>query len=322
MKSFLRYALVALGLCLLSLPANAAMCFWVGGTASWDSVNLASWASGSGGTPSTCAATGGIPKNAGDIATFDGSSGGGTVTVCGALTTTCPTSSGTLSLGSINSGAFTGTLDFSAINPNVNLSGHFASTGTGTRTINMGSGTFTLSLLQNDNAIDFTTPTNLTLSAASSTITVSSASSGNRGIAAGGKTFGTINIADTNASNGGKFTVNILGNATIATLNLTAPLKISGLASPTITITNSISWLGTSSANVIAVASGDNNNTNPITISSANNESIAWAYLRGLAFTGGGTFTATNSFDGGGNSGITITGPSGGGGGGSHCIGC
>jgi hypothetical protein len=58
-----------------------------------------------------------------------------------------------------------------------------------------------------------------------------------------------------------------------------------------------------------------------VTMSSANNGTFTWCAFRDMAFSGGGTFSATNSFDLGENSGITITGPVVGGSSGGRVIG-
>jgi hypothetical protein len=49
--------------------------FWVGGTGTWDAADTTHWAATSGG------AGGQSVPGAGDAVTFDGASGGGTVTV-------------------------------------------------------------------------------------------------------------------------------------------------------------------------------------------------------------------------------------------------
>src|SRR5690348_7391780 len=74
-----KYLLALAFLVCLPLTANAATCFWVGGTGNWN--DTTHWSSGTGGAGSTCAATGGFPGNVVDVATLDGLSGGGTVSL-------------------------------------------------------------------------------------------------------------------------------------------------------------------------------------------------------------------------------------------------
>ena len=308
MKNFLRIAAL-LALFAFSSVANAATCFWVGGTGNFDNTNQASWSSGTGGSGSTCAATGGIPKNAGDIATFDGASGGGTVTVCGASSASCPTSSGLLSLAQITMGAFTGTIDFATNNPNVTLTTAMSLTGTGTKTLNMGSGTWTLSATSGT-IWDCSTCGNLTLNANTSTISASASATGARSLVFGtGKTYSTISIANTgNNANYIDLTPTASG-ATIATLNITAPIIVRVAGSNTITITHAVTWAGTAfnSAIQLEAVAGVTGS-----LALAGGSTCTWCVIGGITFTG--SPTAPNSFDMKGNSGITITGPSGGGG--------
>ena len=314
MKSFFRYALVALALCFVSLPANAATCFWVGGTASYDSVNTTSWASGTGGTPGTCAATGGIPKNAGDLATFDGNSGGGTVTVCGALTTTCPSGTGSLSIATITSSAFTGTLDFSAINPNVTLTTSWTDAGSGTHTVNMGAGNWTFVGGSGATVINFT-GASMTLAANSSTITVTNNTSGSTTLALNGKTFNIVTLGPfSNAAAGPIFTT---GANTFATLNLTTPVSWRPTGNVIQTITNAVNWVGTASQPIGIV--GSEGGGNPATLHmSAASGTAQWVVFNRITVNTN-TITDNPGLDLGGNSGITFTAPTTGGG--AHIIG-
>lgn len=102
--------------------------FWVLGTGTWDASDTSHWASVSNGAPGAT-----VPGSA-DSVTMDAASGGGTVTV-----------NTNIGIVSLTTGAFTGTLDFSANNNTVALTGAFSNTGTGTRTVNCGGGQWTLS---------------------------------------------------------------------------------------------------------------------------------------------------------------------------------
>lgn len=314
-----RFIWALLALLFLSLPANAATCYWVGGTGNFDNTNTASWASGTGGTASTCAATGGIPKNAGDIATFDGASGGGTVTVCGGSSAACPTSSGLLSLATITMGAFTGTLDFDAIDPNVTLTGTLNISGTGARTLSAGSGTWTFT--SNSGSIfEATTLTNFsnpTTAFSSATLTFTATTASTRSVVTGAAmTFGTINVgANTSA---GQFNLSVPNSTTltISTFNVTAPnrLLLNGGTARTYAFTNGFSLTGSAGSTIEMTSSAA---TFP-TVSSANTMGGTYMSISGLAFAGGGNLTATSSFDGGGVSisgggAKSITAPSGGG---------
>lgn len=299
----LRYALIAFGL-LFASQAEAATCFWVGGTGTWSTSNTASWASATGGTAGSCAATGGIPKQSADTATFDGSSGGGTVTV--------DTTINGVTLTQITMGAFTGTLDFSVNNPSMTMQ-TLSGTGSGARTLKMGSGVFTLTSATSP--LNFTTTTGLTLNAGTSTLAINGATTvaAIRTIIPGAVTWATITISD--PGNSGAYTDITSAAGTITTLNLTAPLVLR-LGVP-FTITNAINWAGTAYNNSMSIFNAVGASTNTITLSSAGG-TINWAALAGVHFATN-TATATNSFNLQGNANVTITGPSGGGGG--HIIG-
>lgn len=272
--------------------------FWLGGTGNWDGTTNSSahWgtASGGGTTP-----TNGPGVN--DVAIFDGSSGGGTVTVTGNIT-----------VQSITCGAFTGTLDFSANNNNVTLSAAAGlnASGSGTRTLNLGNGTWALTATGSGTPINFNVTTNLTLNANSSVFSVSatSAATASKTLDLGGKTFSTISLL---AGNGGTFSFMA---GTIGTLNIAAPNYVAFPAG-TVTITNAMSITGASASEI---GLGCNTLTGTATISSANSHSFSWCSFRDMTFSGGGSPTAANSFDLGHNSGITITAPAAAGGVTSH----
>ncbi len=118
--------------------------FWVGGTGTWDASDTTHWAASSNG-----AAGQSVPGVA-DTVVFDGSSGGGTVTV-----------NTNFSITTFTTGAFTGTIDFSVNNNSPTMTA-FSISGTGTRTLNMGSGTWTITG-NNATIWNATTITNLTL---------------------------------------------------------------------------------------------------------------------------------------------------------------
>lgn len=308
MKNILRI-LVLVGALFSASPLLAATCFWVGGPGNFDNANQASWSSSSGGAGSTCAATGGIPKNAGDIATFDASSGGGTVTVCGAASANCPSGAGLVSLAQITMGAFGGTLDFATRNPDVTLTTAMSVSGAGTRTLNMGSGTWTLSATSGTLWDCGTCTAALTLNHNNSTILFSaSAPVGTRTFATGTtKSYGTITLAAaTSPTATAAFSTS--GSPTFANFNITGPNNWT-VGTGTVTITNGFNWTQTSSTPIVINGGAGS------TISSANNGTMSWAMLWAVTFAGGGTFTATNSLTINPTAGITVTPPSTGGGG-------
>lgn len=310
-------ALLAFLLAIGLTPAHAITCFWVGGTGSYDNVNVASWANASGGTAGTCGAVGNIPKNAVDVATFDGASGGGTVTVCGASTTTCPTGSGSLAIQQITMGAFTGTLDFATNNPNVTLSASLSTTGTATRTLNMGNGAWTWTGTVAGSPFDFTNSTGLTLNQNSSTWTVapSSAPTGNiqMGLPLAAFTINnlTLNVPSISASQR-RQTMIFFNGGTITNLTVTNAQSIMISGNAIMTVTNGFSFNGGNASQQMLIESQNVNSV--ATLATTGNVTCSYCAIQNITKTGG-SFTATNSFDLGGNTGVTITPPSSGSGG-------
>lgn len=267
--------------------------FWVLGTGTWDGSNTANWSATTGGAPLAS-----VPGSA-DTVTFDGSSGGGTVTV-----------NTTVNVQSITFGAFTGTLDFSANNNNVTLSAAagMSGTGAGTRTLNLGNGTWTISTgIAASTPWNFATTTGLTFNANSSTVSFTGTGSGSRTFAGGGLTYNIVSFGAN--SSGGPLAIS--GANTFATLSIVAPNVITFPNAVTNTVTNAFTWTGSSSSQ-LAILSSSNAATATINVTSGS-PTMSWAGLHAMTFTGGATFTATNSLDLGLNSGITITVPSGGG---------
>jgi hypothetical protein len=233
-----------------------------------------------------------------DTVTFDGSSGGGTVTV-----------NTTVNTLTITMGAFTGTLDFSANNNNVTCP-VFSGSGTGTRTLNMGNGTWTITGGSAGTVFDMTTTTGLTFACNSSTLAFSATGSNqNRTWQTGGLTYNAVSIAESNTSR--EFII-AGNNATITTLTLTAPLHVISNAAITTNITNAFAFAGTAYNNVILMIGGTQGTVWTISVASGT-PTFAWCALKSITCSGGATFTATNSFDLKANTGVTITGPSGGG---------
>ncbi|MGY4472847.1 hypothetical protein [Bradyrhizobium sp. USDA 3364] len=267
------------------LTVHNASRFWVGGTGTWDSSTTTNWAASSNGTGGQS-----VPGSA-DFVTFDALSGGGTVTL---------NFGGTITLQAIAMGAFTGTWDNSVNNNNVtcsNTSQTFNISGSGARTIKLGSATYTI----NGNGVwNAGTTTNLTFIGSSATIVF--AGNGARTLTGGGLTYGTISVSA--GTSGGGLTIS--GANTIGTLSVSPPNYISLPTSGTNTIT-AMNCAGTSSSQILI---------QPSSVGSAasltHSGSIGtYCALVGISCTG--SPTASNSFDCGGNSGITITAPSPGG---------
>ena len=271
--------------------------FWVAGTETWNSTAGAKWGTLSGVTDSAS-----LPGT-GDVAIFDSLSGGGTVTV------DSPNGAGVVTVQQITMGAFTGTLDFATNDNNVTLSVAFSGTGTGVRTLNMGDGTWLMSATSGV-VWDCGTVTNFTLNANSSTLTISASATAARTFSSGGKSYNIVNLANTGSTFAAMGTS---GAATIATLNLTAPLWFRPGNNTTITITNAFNWDGNFASNGFLINSTSIDGL-AATISVASGApTIDGAAISTVAFTGGAAFTATNSLNLGGNTGITITPPGGGG---------
>lgn len=268
----------------------------------WDGSDTTMWSTTSGG------GTGASVPGSSDAVIFDAATCVGGVT-CTIIVNT------TVTVQSITMGACTGLtsgciLDFNSNNNNVTLSVSLSYTGTGTRSLNIGSGTWTFT--GTGTLINGTTLTNssITLSSASLVFTATSASA--RSITHGATfTVGSITV-NANTS-GGIFNISNSGSAiTIGTLSLVAPNSATFPTGVTTTVTNAMTLTG-SSTNQIGLLPATPGST--ATISSANNGAFTWTGIRDLAFTGGGTFSATDSFNLGRNSGITITPPASGGGG-------
>lgn len=262
----------------------------------WNTGNTTNWSASTGGAGGASA-----PIN-GDNITFDSSSGAGTVTLDATL--------GGKLFGTCTADSMTNlTLDFSVNNPTISFS-LFSSNSSTVRAVNFGTSNITITGAGGLNHFNFTTTTNLTATFGSSTINfVPSAFFGIPAVALNTLTYGTINFN----GNGFANQYNVSGAATIGTLGFTGPLAIN---LPSLTITNTINWAGSSAA-LIEVGSQNTGGGNTLTLSAAGG-AASWASFRGLT-AATNSITATNSFDLKGNTNISITPPSVGGGG--HIIG-
>lgn len=269
--------------------------FWVLGTGTWDASTMTNWSLSSGG------AGGAAVPVTGDSVTFDASSGGGTVTVAAAI-------SG-LSLANITSSAFTGTIDFSVGNPSLTITSSWTDAGTGAHTVKLGSGTFTLSAASS-NAWNFS-GASTTLTAGTSTLLFNGTTNGNINFVSGGLTYNNVTFSPNYTAGHGE-SVQITGNGTAANLTLTAPCN--AIFTGSFTISTTFTANGTSS-NMVGILNTGTQRSLTVPVGST----ISWAAINGYNFVNGPT--ATNSFNLGGNSNITINAPSGGGSSGGAIIG-
>lgn len=265
---------------------------WTGGTGTWDATTGTNW-------------VGGVAPIAGDNVTFDGSSGGGTVTV--------DSSVANIVFGILTAGAFTGTLAFNTNNPNMAFSS-VAFGGSGTRTINMGSGTWTLSgTTFNPAEFDVSTVTGLTPTFQNAAL-VFNGNSVSRSFGGGGQTFGSLTINNNTTKGMFSFT----GANTFASVTAGSGNTLLFPQGTTTTITGALAITGTAAAPSGVESAGPTTNVTTISVGSASTPD--WCAFLRVTKTGAGSITATNSFDLGGNTSITIGAPSGGGGGGQRVI--
>jgi hypothetical protein len=262
--------------------------FWVGGTGTWDASDTTHWAATSGGAGGQS-----VPGSA-DTVTFDGSSGGGTVTV-----------NTTVNVVSIAMPTFTGHLNFSVNNNDVTVQ-TFGNSGTATRTLSMGNGAWTITGTGNS-AWNHTVVTGLTFNKNSANITLSAGVSAARTFQAGPLTYNDLTIGA--ASNS---TLTTLGTGAYAFNNLiiNAGSNVSIVGGATVTA-NALNIAGSSGTETL-ITSNAPGTAATLSVASGT-QTFDWCALRDLTFSGGATFAATNSFDLRGNSGITITPPAGGG---------
>jgi len=213
----------------------------------------------------------------------------------------------TLTMNGTTSGVFTLTAGtFNANNQNLTLS-TFTASNSNTRTLTMGSGTWTLT--GEVGIWTLTTITGLTFNKDTSTIVIATAPDQQARTFAAGAPTGGYNIVTVNA-NTQSAPLGFSGAATFATFNISGPNWLVLTSGVTLTVTNAFTWTGTTTALIGMESSG----TGQATISVASGSpTVAYGAFRNMAFTGGATFTANNSFSLGNNSGITINAPAAGG---------
>lgn len=298
---------------LAPVGAEAANCFWVGGTGTWDGTNTGGggaggikWASGTGGaSPCAGGGTGGSPAAA-DNATFDAASGGGTVTV-----------NTTVALTNLTAGAFTGTLDFATNNNNVTASGDVVFSGSGTRTINMGSGTWTLGGTGANTFLIGPTITGLTITTTNAVL-VLNGNSANRAVNFGtSNTFASLTIS--NNSTRGWIGLNCTTACTFGSVTIGTGNAVGFSQGVTTTITGALTMTGTSAAPVLLTSTASGTNVATVSVGSAS--TLDWGGILRVTRSGAGTLNGTNCLDFGGNTSITSCAAPAGGGGGGRIIG-
>lgn len=283
-----------------SAACSGGSCFWIGGTGTVDGTSdNGHWATSSGGASCTC-----VPATT-DNVTFDGNSGAGTVTI--------NMGGGTWTVSTFAMGAFTGTVDFSANNNSLTVTGNngVSLTGSATKTLTLGT-TTTITLSSNAAIWNCATCANLTLNASTSTITFTgTGGTGNRRFSGGGKTYSTVNFVSGTAA------PLITGvNNTVSTYTFAAGQTVYFGTGSNQTITTITNVSGSSSAQTLFL--NQDPQTGSTTLTLTNNWTCDWCGFSNLVRAGTGSITATNSFDFKGNSGgsFTITPPTVGTGGG------
>ncbi len=267
--------------------------FWVGGSGTWDASDTTHWAATSNG------AGGQSVPGSSDTVTFDASSSSGaaTCTVGAAYNPSIQS----LTFGTADEGFI---IDFATNDNNITLSasGSLSGTGTSTRQLDMGDGTWTCS--STTVTWEFSTVTNLTLNANSSTILFSNTTTASsRTFNGGGKTWNNFTVA---ATSGGGL-VNLSGANTFNTVTATrCAIAFPGGVTTTVT---ALALNGSAYNSAVSVAS--TSSTAAVISDTAGTDAMTWCVIKNMTFQGGATFTATNSIDLLNNTGVTITGPSG-----------
>lgn len=300
------FGILLLALTLL-LPgaANAANCFWVGGTGNIN--DTTKWSSSTGGAGSTCAAAGGWPNSTADNGTFDASSGGGVITRNVAWT-----------IATLNVAAFTGTFGNSGDTATVQLD-TFTNNGAGTRTVNLGASTWTCGRPSTTNCIwQVTGATNLTQNANTSSLIFENGGAAGTALCWLGSSFTynnvTFNPSTTTLINRAGWGCNTT-NITFTNLTIGSPNNIQFSAGRTWTVTGTLSFSGGTPANNSLLYMVPDSQTSGFTFAlSGGAATCTWCVLFGITATTN-AITANNSLDIGRNTNITFNPPSGGGGG-------
>lgn len=195
--------------------------------------------------------------------------------------------------------------------------GVFNASSNSAKTIIMGAGTWTT--IGGNNGTPWNiSPTNTTLNATGSTLNIGGISgNGIRSFNPGGASF-TYNDVNINSSAVGPMAIPIVSSLVAAGIvTFIGPLSVTY---NTVSITaGSIVSDTTAGGLSFSVSAGSNSGIG--LVQSSGMVTLSKATLQQVHASGGATFAATDSYDLGGNSGITITPPSGGGASGGYIIG-
>lgn len=210
----------------------------------------------------------------------------------------------------ISGGTITLTLGTHDCN-NFNCSaGIYTSANTNTKALIIGASA-TLSVTASGTVFDFSTSAGNFTPPTNGAVVLTTALTTQRNVILGtSKTWGCSFTVINSGSAGWTTNFSATTATTIAALNITAPAIVGFSAAVTYNITAALALAGTSATNVITLLGGSTSTATAVAC--AGGSTIAWGAIGNLTFTG--SPVATNSFNLGGNSGITITGPASGGG--------
>lgn len=284
--------------CWVPATAQAAACFWVGGTGNINDTSKWMTASG-GGTP--CAAAGGWPNSTADTATFDASSGGGTIT-----------RNVNWTVGTLTMSAFTGTMGNSGDTATVNLN-TFTNSGSGTRTLNLGASTWTCGISGTTACTwSVTGATNLTLNGNTSAVVFNGSLTGLQFALLGTFTYNNLTFA---ADAVGRAGTQLGGTWTAATVSVAAPNYFSISNAP---VATTLTVTGGAIGSFVSFAGSTFGTKTQLTLTNA--ASCDYCTFRDMQINTS-SITATNSINLGNLTNISVTAPSPPGGGGGRIIG-
>jgi hypothetical protein len=135
-------------------------------------------------------------------------------------------------------------------------------------------------------------------------ITLSDATTTARSISLGTKTYGTLTIGGATGSS----TTTITGTPTFSEIASTKTVAHT-IVFPNVTTTTAAWSVNGSSGNVVTLSRTGASGTFTLAKSGGGTVSTSWLSISNSTATPGSTWTATNSIDGGGNTGWTITAP-------------
>lgn len=194
---------------------------------------------------------------------------------------------------------------FNANNFNVTAT-IFNSSNSNTRTLTMGSGTWTIgaTAVSQANIWTTSTATNLTFNKDTANIVVPTGVAGVRYFLTGGLTFNGLTI-DSNSSRGA---IAFTGSGTFSSWTIGAGNVIEIFGGTTMTVSTAFSLTGTPSLPV-SLRTSSVGIVGTISVPSGS-VSMAWGAVRDITFSGGASFSSTNTLDLGNNTGMGFSAPS------------